>query len=124
MNPANNYDVHGAAKLASHHLNLAIDQLKNGKHVDEGRKYMKSVINILSGMNKYYEENYIIGVAPDGSKQFEVSIIGSSACYKYSINQRNIAKLEECTRLLNVANPDLGFVIEVLKGNSELPNIK
>jgi len=124
MNPANNYSVHDAAQRASHHMNLAIDLLKEKKDIHEGRNYMTSVVNILSGMNDYYAKNYIIGVNADGSTQFQPSTVGSSACYNYSRNIRNIAKLEECKRLLIVANPDVDFVIAVLKGDRELPNIK
>lgn len=109
------YSIYDAAQQAIHYLNLAIVQLEEKQDVIEGRNYMQSIINILSSMNEYYEENYIIGVEAGGSKRCQPSRAGSSACYNYLRNRRNIVKLEECKRLLNDYNPDMRFVIEILK---------
>lgn len=132
MHPANNstdiankwigYDDRQAVKSAMDTLNRAIEDLTHD-NLNSGIEKMQKVTDMLVTMNEYYDQNFVIAVEQDGSKIFQGTLIGFSACLSYGWNRRNIVVLVDCKRLLNLPNRDLPFVVEVLRGcGLELPN--
>lgn len=121
MGPSYNCNIQHAAVQAHVNLSRAMDQLK-ANNIDDARKRLRLVIEILRDMNDCYDKNNLIYVDDNGNKLFSSDIFGVSAAYNFPRNTYNIKKIKACIRRLDLSKPQTDIVIRVLQGKMELPD--